>query len=99
MTVAAIRRAVADSDEHPRLAAPLSGQAAVALIFAGADGDLSLCFIQRATHPRDPWSGQMALPGGRASAADGSLRTPRCGKRGKRWDCAWSAAGTSARAR
>ena len=73
MTVAAIRRAVADSDEHPRLAAPLSGQAAVALVFAGADGDLSLCFIQRATHPRDPWSGQMALPGGRASAADGSL--------------------------
>ena len=74
MTVAAIRRAVAASGVRPRPAAPLSGQAAVALIFAGADGDLSLCFIQRATHPRDPWSGQMALPGGRASAADGSLR-------------------------
>ena len=74
MTVAAIRRAVADSGKRARKAAPLSGQAAVALIFAGADGGLSLCFIQRATHPRDPWSGQMALPGGRASAADGSLR-------------------------
>ena len=46
----------------------------MALVFAGAAGDLSLCFIQRATHPRDPWSGQMALPGGRASAADASLR-------------------------
>lgn len=74
MTVAAIRRAVANRCERPRPVAPLTGQAAVALIFAGADGDLSLCFIQRATHPRDPWSGQMALPGGRASAADGSLR-------------------------
>ena len=74
MTVAAIRRAVADSGVRPRPAARLSGQAAVAMVFAGADGDLSLCFIQRATHPRDPWSGQMALPGGRAGAADGSLR-------------------------
>ena len=74
MTVAAIRRAVAGSRERPRPTAPLSEQAAVALIFAGMDRDLSLCFIQRATHPRDPWSGQMALPGGRASAADGSLR-------------------------
>ena len=73
MTVAAIGRAVAASGVRPRPAARLSGQAAVALIFAGADGDLSLCFIQRATHPRDPWSGQMALPGGRVSAADGSL--------------------------
>ena len=74
MTVAAIRRAVADSGVRPRPPAPLSGQAAVALVFAGAGGDLSLCFIQRATHPRDPWSGQMALPGGRAGPADGSLR-------------------------
>ena len=74
MTVAAIRRAVAGSREHPRPPAPLSEQAAVAQVFAGADRDLSLCFIQRATHPRDPWSGQMALPGGRAGAADGSLR-------------------------
>ncbi len=73
MTVAAIRRAVAGSREHPRPPAPLLEQAAVALIFAGADRDLSLCFIQRATHPRDPWSGQMALPGGRVSPADASL--------------------------
>ena len=48
-------------------------EAAVALVFAGRDGDLRLCFIRRATHPRDPWSGQMALPGGRATPADASL--------------------------
>ena len=74
LTVAALRQAVADRRLHPQPPAPLSEHAAVALLFAGADGELSLCFIQRATHPRDPWSGQMALPGGRASAADRDLR-------------------------
>ena len=44
--------------------------AAVALVMAGRGRTLSLCFIRRATHPKDPWSGQMALPGGRASADD-----------------------------
>ena len=53
---------------------PLSErEAAVALVFAGCDGDLRLCFIRRATHPHDPWSGQMALPGGRAAPADRNL--------------------------
>lgn len=52
---------------------PAADQAAVALVFAGSDTDLRLCFIRRATHPRDPWSGQMALPGGRAAPADASL--------------------------
>ena len=52
---------------------PAPDQAAVALVFAGRDADLRLCFIRRATHPRDPWSGQMALPGGRAAPADVSL--------------------------
>lgn len=51
----------------------LADEAAVALVFAGRDGDLRLCFIRRATDPRDPWSGQMALPGGRATPADASL--------------------------
>ena len=46
--------------------------AAVAMIFAGPDGDLQLCFIRRAQRTGDPWSGQMAFPGGRASPADPS---------------------------
>jgi 8-oxo-dGTP pyrophosphatase MutT (NUDIX family) len=45
-------------------------EAAVALVLAGTDYDLSLCAIRRAEHPLDPWSGHMALPGGRASAED-----------------------------
>lgn len=49
-------------------------EAAVALVLAGAGRDLSLCFIQRAEHPEDPWSGHMALPGGRACEEDPSPR-------------------------
>jgi 8-oxo-dGTP pyrophosphatase MutT (NUDIX family) len=35
----------------------------------GADG----LFIRRARHPKDPWSGQIGLPGGRRDPGDGSL--------------------------
>jgi 8-oxo-dGTP pyrophosphatase MutT (NUDIX family) len=45
-------------------------EAAVALVLAGAGEELSLCAIRRAEHPLDPWSGHMALPGGRADPAD-----------------------------
>lgn len=45
-------------------------EAAVALILAGSGSDLSLCAIRRAEHPLDPWSGHMALPGGRADPED-----------------------------
>ncbi|MEM8925911.1 MAG: CoA pyrophosphatase [Actinomycetota bacterium] len=45
-------------------------RAAVAAVFApGAEGT-ELLFIQRATVDRDPWSGQMAFPGGRVEAGD-----------------------------
>jgi 8-oxo-dGTP pyrophosphatase MutT (NUDIX family) len=44
--------------------------AAVALILAGPDNDLSLCFIRRADREGDPWSGHMAFPGGRADDSD-----------------------------
>ena len=49
-------------------------EAAVALVLApdGA-GDLALLFIKRAEHPLDPWSGQIALPGGRRDPADPDL--------------------------
>ncbi len=35
-------------------------------------GDDELLFIKRAVHPLDPWSGQMAFPGGRMEPGDGS---------------------------
>lgn len=49
-------------------------RAAVALVLAGADDNLSMCFIKRAPHPDDPWSGHMALPGGRFEQNDGDSR-------------------------
>ena len=45
---------------------PEAERAAVALVFREASHGLELLFIRRAEHPQDPWSGQMAFPGGRA---------------------------------
>lgn len=39
----------------------------------GNDGALELLLIKRAEYPADPWSGQMAFPGGREEAGDPSL--------------------------
>ncbi|MEX2528789.1 MAG: CoA pyrophosphatase [Gemmatimonadota bacterium] len=46
---------------------------AVSVLIRTSDGDPRLLFIRRARNPRDPWSGHMALPGGRREASDGSL--------------------------
>ena len=45
-------------------------RASVALILGQSDDALRLLFIRRAEHPDDPWSGHMALPGGRRDAVD-----------------------------
>jgi 8-oxo-dGTP pyrophosphatase MutT (NUDIX family) len=56
-----------DKDERTR-------RAAVALVFrAGDRGEPELLFIKRADYPGDPWSGQVAFPGGREEAGDASL--------------------------
>lgn len=49
-------------------------EAAVALLLApGTAGSLELLLIKRAEQPGDPWSGQMALPGGRRDPGEGDL--------------------------
>jgi 8-oxo-dGTP pyrophosphatase MutT (NUDIX family) len=49
-------------------------RAAVALIFrAAVDGSPELLFIKRAEYPGDPWSGQVAFPGGREETGDANL--------------------------
>jgi 8-oxo-dGTP pyrophosphatase MutT (NUDIX family) len=50
----------------------LRKEAAVALLLR-ARTDLELLLIKRAEHERDPWSGHMALPGGRRSRDDSDL--------------------------
>jgi len=48
--------------------------ASVAMILADqAEHGLCALFIKRAEHPRDPWSGQMAMPGGRYEPFDNTL--------------------------
>lgn len=73
-TIGEIRAALAR--HQPALVArePDHAEAAVALVLAGTGVDLSLCAIRRAEHPLDPWSGHMALPGGRASPEDAGPR-------------------------
>jgi 8-oxo-dGTP pyrophosphatase MutT (NUDIX family) len=44
--------------------------ASVAMIIEPGDDDLSVLFIERAHRERDPWSGQMAFPGGRREIID-----------------------------
>ena len=45
-------------------------RAAVAVVFRRGLSGTELLFIQRATKPSDPWSGQMAFPGGRVDQGD-----------------------------
>lgn len=64
-------------DSHNPVAAEAeegARKAAVALIFRLGENDvLELLFIKRAEYEGDPWSGQIAFPGGRAEAGDASL--------------------------
>jgi 8-oxo-dGTP pyrophosphatase MutT (NUDIX family) len=49
-------------------------RAAVAMIFRlGESNLLELLFIKRAEYEGDPWSGQIAFPGGRAEEGDATL--------------------------
>ncbi|MEO8579404.1 MAG: CoA pyrophosphatase [Gemmatimonadales bacterium] len=73
-TIARLRAAL---DAHRAVAAGEEAgvrKAAVALIFrSGEDGSPELLFIKRAEYAGDPWSGQIAFPGGRAEEGDTSL--------------------------
>lgn len=46
----------------------------MALIFRGIDAELELLVIKRATRDGDPWSGQMAFPGGKIDRNDKDAR-------------------------
>ena len=72
MELDAIRSALAELGAAEPTPSP--ALAAVALVLAGAPASLELCFILRATRAGDRWSGQMALPGGRAETYDTDAR-------------------------
>jgi len=54
-----------------------SSRAAVAMILHAPAGAAApeMLLIERARHPHDPWSGQMAFPGGRMDPTDQDLST------------------------
>lgn len=58
-----------------RLPDPSLKRAAVALVLRDGEAGLEILFIRRAEHPHDPWSGQVAFPGGRVEPGDSDLRT------------------------
>ena len=61
------------ADREPRILPPAAFEASVALVLrTSAEGPEAL-FIERARVPGDPWSGQMALPGGRHDESDQDL--------------------------
>lgn len=61
-----------DRDDHVDAADP-APRAAVAAILREQEDGAEVLFIQRAEHPRDPWSGHVAFPGGRRDPTDATL--------------------------
>lgn len=48
--------------------------AAVVLLLKPVDHDLQILIVKRAENPADPWSGQLALPGGKRDSKDRHLK-------------------------
>jgi 8-oxo-dGTP pyrophosphatase MutT (NUDIX family) len=48
--------------------------AAVAMLLIEGVKGVEVLFIERAAHPQDPWSGNLAFPGGRFDAGDADLQ-------------------------
>jgi 8-oxo-dGTP pyrophosphatase MutT (NUDIX family) len=59
--------------EHLPIEPERIAQAAVTIVIRAEQTDTQALIIKRAEHPHDPWSGHLALPGGRADVADESL--------------------------
>ena len=72
MTLERARRALARYTAK-EISAPEARPAAVALILVEQSGELEALFIKRAVRVGDPWSGQVAFPGGRHDPEDGDL--------------------------
>ena len=62
------------SAPEPAENAPATRRASVAIVLAGDSEARSVCFVERASRPGDPWSGDVAFPGGWAKHEDESLR-------------------------
>jgi len=70
LTIDEIRTAIQSRPHEPTAFRADPNHAGVAMILTGNDNKLDACFIRRAEHENDPWSGQVAFPGGRAEPND-----------------------------
>ena len=68
----AIRRRLAAHEALIR--PPAEFEASVAMVLRPSPAGPEALFIERARKPSDPWSGQMALPGGRRDETDHDLQ-------------------------
>ncbi|PYQ52975.1 MAG: CoA pyrophosphatase [Acidobacteria bacterium] len=68
-----VRHALASRDPGT-VPDPPASRAAVAVVLRDGPQGIEVLFIRRAEHPQDPWSGQIAFPGGRAEPGDADLR-------------------------
>ena len=67
-----IRKAFADPHSNGDVRS--ARRASVAIVLAGDADAPSVCFVERARRAGDPWSGDVAFPGGWAKHRDESLR-------------------------
>ncbi len=74
LDLTAIRRAL--NQHRPRTIHSDHQRAAVAAVLRGAERP-ELLLIERSARAGDPWSGQMAFPGGRAEPGESELETAR----------------------
>lgn len=49
-------------------------KAAVAMVLSQGGNGLRILFIERATHPGDPWSGNIGFPGGKVEPSDAGAK-------------------------
>lgn len=76
-SISTISYALSAHKQHITEAGPDTRQAAVAIILCAehADSkDIQVGFIERATRDGDPWSAQMAFPGGHLDPVDNNLK-------------------------
>ena len=74
LSLPAIRQRIESHQADRVTPGPETRQAAVALVLREHAGHTQILFIKRAEKDGDPWSGQMAFPGGHLDAVDDSLK-------------------------
>jgi 8-oxo-dGTP pyrophosphatase MutT (NUDIX family) len=71
-----LRARLSPVSDAPRVLGP--DRAAVVMLITLHAGSLEVLFAKRAEDPQDPWSGQIAFPGGRSKEVDETLAQTAC---------------------